>query len=116
MSFRTVLTPVYALMLTASAHAADAPATTPAKATPYPLTTCIVTDEALDSMGSVIAKVHDGQEVKFCCKGCIKSFDKDPAKYLAKMKEQAAKADKAPPAKPAGGHDHGAHDHGSHKH
>lgn len=55
-------------------------------AKPYPLTKCIVTDEALGSMGEAISLVHEGQEVKFCCKSCIAGFQKDPAKYLAKLK------------------------------
>jgi len=28
---------------------------------------------------------HDGQEVKLCCKSCLKDFNKDPAKYMAKI-------------------------------
>jgi hypothetical protein len=108
MSIRTLLTPVCALVLAVTAHAGDAPAAEPAKAKPYPLNTCLVTDEALDSMGGAITTIHDGQEVKFCCKGCITSFNKDPAKYIKKMAEQAAKA---APAKPAGGHNHGDHQH-----
>ena len=54
-----------------------------AKPVPYPLDTCIVSGEALGSMGDAVVKIHDGREVKFCCAGCIKKFDKDPAKYIA---------------------------------
>lgn len=116
MPIRNILPPVCALLLAATGFAGDAPAAEPAKAKPYPLTTCIVTDEALDSMGGAIAKIHHGQEIKFCCKGCVKSFDKDPAKYIKKMQEQAAKNGQTSPTKPADAHDHEAHDHGSHKH
>ncbi len=52
----------------------------------YPLKTCVVTDNELGSMGKVVTKVYDGQEVKFCCKPCVKKFDANPAKYLAKLK------------------------------
>ena len=52
----------------------------------YPLNYCLVTDNKLGSMGKVITKVYDGQEIKFCCKSCIKKFEADPAKYLAKLK------------------------------
>ena len=52
----------------------------------YPLDTCVVSGNKLGSMGKVITKTHDGQEVKFCCKPCIKKFDKDPAKYVSKIK------------------------------
>jgi hypothetical protein len=54
---------------------------------PYPLKTCIVTDNALGSMGKVIVKSYDGQEVKFCCKPCVKKFEAAQAKYLAKLKK-----------------------------
>lgn len=49
---------------------------------PYTKNTCIVSDNELGSMGKVITKVHEGQEVKFCCKPCVKKFDKNPAKFL----------------------------------
>ncbi|MEK7484589.1 MAG: hypothetical protein AABZ60_09705 [Planctomycetota bacterium] len=57
-----------------------------AKTTAYPLDYCVVTDEKLGAMGEVITKVYDGQEVKFCCKGCIGKFEKDQTTYLAKIK------------------------------
>jgi len=51
----------------------------------YPLKTCIVTDNALDSMGDMQTIVHEGQVVKFCCEPCVAKFKKNPAKYLAKL-------------------------------
>lgn len=54
-------------------------------AKPYPLDTCLVTDNKLGSMGKVVTKVHEGQEVKFCCKPCVGKFEKNPAKYLSKL-------------------------------
>lgn len=53
---------------------------------PYHLQTCIVSGNKLGSMGKVIVKSHEGQEIKFCCKPCVKKFDANPAKYLAKLK------------------------------
>ena len=41
-------------------------------------------------MGEPVTLVHEGQTVKFCCKGCIKDFKKDPAKYLKKLDQPAA--------------------------
>ena len=76
-------------VLTLCAIAAMA-AEAPPQAKPYPLTTCIVTGEALGSMGAAVSLVHAGQEVKFCCKGCIKDFKQDPAKYLKKLDQPAA--------------------------
>lgn len=51
----------------------------------YPRKTCLVTDNKLGSMGTPVTKVYGSQEVKFCCKSCISKFEKDPAKYLAKL-------------------------------
>ncbi len=93
--------PLLALFVLSSAlTAADTPATDAAKAKPYPFDTCIVSGEKLDGMGGAVVVVKDGQEVKFCCKGCIKDFNKDPAKYLKKIAE-ADKAKVAVPAPPA---------------
>ena len=49
----------------------------------YPLDTCVVTGKALDSMGGPLDYLHGTRLVRFCCKGCIKPFRKEPAKYLA---------------------------------
>lgn len=78
----------------AAATAPSRPSETPApssssssaKVKPYPLNNCLVSDEELDSMGGPITKVHQGQEVKFCCKGCVRDFDASPEEYLAKLK------------------------------
>ena len=51
----------------------------------YPLKTCIVTDNDLDSMGGERKLVYQGQEVKFCCAPCVKKFNKNPGKYLSKL-------------------------------
>lgn len=64
------------------------------KAKPYLLKTCVVTDEKLGGeMGDPFVFVHDGQEIKLCCKSCLKNFKKDPAKYLKRV-DAAAKKDK----------------------
>ena len=52
---------------------------------PYPLDVCVVADEKLGSMGDPYVFVHEGQELKLCCKGCLKDFQKEPAKYLVKV-------------------------------
>ena len=60
----------------------------------YPLTTCLVTGEKLGgSMGEPINYVYKGRLVRFCCKSCIKAFNKNPQRYLNKL--DAAKAGKA---------------------
>ncbi len=108
---RAFLTTTIASLLAAVAWGADTPAAEAPKAKAYPFDTCIVSDEKLDAMGGAFTVVKDGQEVKFCCKGCVKSFDKDSAKYMKKIADAPAKAETAPvaPAAPAAGH-------GDHKH
>ena len=51
----------------------------------YSLSTCVVSGEALGSMGQPIIIHHEGVEVRFCCKGCVKKFNADPTKYLEKL-------------------------------
>jgi YHS domain-containing protein len=62
-------------------------------AKPYPLEKCIVSDEKLGEMGKPYVFTHEDQEIKLCCKSCLKDFKKDPAKYLKKL-DTAGKADK----------------------
>lgn len=52
---------------------------------PYPLATCVVSDEKLGEMGKPFVFEKDGQEIKLCCERCKAKFDKDPAKYLKKL-------------------------------
>ena len=62
-----------------------------AKGKPYPLKTCIVSDEKLGGdMGPPYVFVHQGQEVKLCCKSCLKDFNKESAKYLKKIGDAPA--------------------------
>jgi hypothetical protein len=74
------------------APTAPAPAPVPLMGGPYPLTTCVVSDEKLGSMGDPVVIQHEGTEVRFCCPKCVDVFKKDPAKYLAKL--EAAKKGK----------------------
>ena len=61
----------------------------PAK--PYTLTTCLVSDEKLGGMGDAYVFTYKDREIKLCCKGCMKAFDKDPAKYIKKLEEAEKK-------------------------
>jgi len=56
-----------------------------ADAKPYPLDTCIVSGEKLGEMGKPHSVTYQGQEIKFCCKDCVKDFNKAPEKYLKKL-------------------------------
>lgn len=81
------------------------------KAKPYPLDTCIVSDEKLDADPGMkpYTFTHGDQEFKLCCKSCLKDFNKNPGKYVKKLKDaEAAKKD-------ASGKK-GKQDHNEHKH
>ena len=80
-------------LLFLSAALALASCSAPGK--PYPLDTCVVSGEKLDSMGKPYVFVKNGQEVKLCCDGCLKDFNKDPDKYLKKI---AAKSEARHPS------------------
>ena len=73
-----------------SALAADSKAK--GKLKPYPLKTCVVTDEKLGEMGEPYVMEYEGREIKFCCRGCVKDFKKEPAKYIKKLEQAEAKA------------------------
>jgi YHS domain-containing protein len=73
------LTTIIAVSALSHLQAADAPATPP---TPDQLKTCPVSGEKLGEMGKPLIFTYQGQEVKLCCSGCKKDFDKDPAKYI----------------------------------
>jgi hypothetical protein len=65
----------------------------------YPLTTCVVSGDDLQEMGHPVTYTYKqaGQPdrtVKFCCKNCIKDFNKDPKKYLAILDEAEKKQKK----------------------
>ena len=53
----------------------------------YPSDKCVVSGEALGSMGDPVVLTHKGQEVKLCCSDCVDGFNKEPEKYLAALKE-----------------------------
>jgi hypothetical protein len=64
------------------------------KVKPYPLDTCVVSDEKLGADPSMKPHVftHEGREIKLCCKSCLKDFKKDSAKYVAKIEAAEKKA------------------------
>ena len=68
----------------------------PAIPKPDMLTTCPVSGDKLGEMGKPYVFVYQGQEIKLCCANCKKDFDKDPAKYVAKIRaaDKDASADK----------------------
>lgn len=54
---------------------------------PDQMTNCPVSGEKLGgSMGQPYVFIYKGQEVKLCCKNCKKDFDKDPNKFIIKIR------------------------------
>jgi type II secretory ATPase GspE/PulE/Tfp pilus assembly ATPase PilB-like protein len=51
----------------------------------YPLTTCPVSGEGLDAMGSPVDFVADGRLIRVCCKSCIKTVSRDASEAIAKI-------------------------------
>lgn len=70
-----------------------------AKPKPYPLTTCLVSGEELDPAKEAYVFDHKGQEIKLCCKKCLKKFNAEPEKYLKQLEDAAAKPKKEAEAK-----------------
>jgi YHS domain-containing protein len=66
--------------------AGDTNSVASAKAKPDLLTTCPVSGDKLGEMGKPVVFVYQGQEVKLCCPDCKKDFNKDPAKYISKIR------------------------------
>ena len=80
---------IYGLVLGMAALASTAMAADTTNAPPKPdlLTTCPVSGDKLGEMGKPLIFVYQGQQIKLCCGGCKKDFDKDPAKYIKKIRE-----------------------------
>ena len=51
----------------------------------YPLDTCVVSGEPLDSMGGPVVYDYGGVEVRFCCENCVKEFEAAPQAHLEKI-------------------------------
>ena len=66
----------------------------PAKAKPYMLKTCPVSDEKLGEMGDPYVFTYQDREIKLCCKDCKKDFEKDPKKFVKKIEDAEKKAKK----------------------
>ena len=55
---------------------------------------CPVSDEKLGAMGAPVKVVVKGQTVFLCCEHCKAAIEKNPDKYLAKLKEGGEKKGK----------------------
>ncbi len=61
----------------------------------YPLDTCVVLGGKLDAMGGGVDYIYQNRLVRFCCKGCIGKFEKEPGKYLAILDKAVIEKQKA---------------------
>jgi hypothetical protein len=74
----------------------------------YPTTMCVVSEDKLGGdMGKPVDYIYrvagkPDRLVSFCCKDCVKDFNKDPEKYLAILDKAGANKS---------GDAHGAHKH-----
>lgn len=64
----------------------------------YPIDTCVVSGESLQehSMSKRLDIIYrqsgkPDRLVRFCCKGCVTDFEKDPQKFLKMIDEAAAR-------------------------
>ena len=53
------------------------------------VTTCPVTKEVFTISETSPSSIVDGKTYYFCCKGCVKDFAADPAKYLSVDEDEA---------------------------
>lgn len=53
-----------------------------AQVSTYPLKTCFVSGDRLDDP---VDALYGDRLLRFCCKGCVRSFNKNPAKFLPKL-------------------------------
>src|ERR1039457_6901529 len=94
-TLRPLLIAVLFVALCGAAISANAVDTNTVKLKPYTLKTCVVSGDKLGEMGDPFVYAYNGREIKFCCKGCLKDFNKEPAKYIKLIDEGEAKAKKA---------------------
>ena len=64
------------------------------KVVPYTLKVCVVSGDKLGEMGKPYVFTNETREIKLCCKDCLKTFKKEPAKYVKKIEEAEAKEKK----------------------
>ncbi|MDB4359087.1 hypothetical protein N9Z18_02475 [Verrucomicrobiales bacterium] len=76
-----ILSSVFAATLTSCMTKSEANA----NIKPYPFDNCAVIQKPLKGR-TIIRRVHDGQEVLFCCRPCVKAFEANPEPYMARIR------------------------------
>lgn len=88
----------------------------------YPLSTCIVAEGKLGSMGEPTEMVVAGRLMRFCCASCEPKVKADPTKFIAVIDQAWQDKGMFMPAGHEAGHDgdhggdHGTDDHAGHDH
>ena len=77
----------------------------------YPIDWCVVSGEKLGEMGKPYDYDYQGRKIKFCCGMCVKTFEADPARYIARLDSAVAGQIHQPMEHDEGG-EHEGHDHG----
>lgn len=62
------------------------------QATYYPLETCVVSGEALESKGGAFQFVYDNRLVRLCCEKCTGEFENNAAKHLQRLDQAVVAA------------------------
>jgi YHS domain-containing protein len=84
---------IHAANMTDQIAPTNAPASgTNAPVKPYPFNYCLISGDKLGEMGKPITTNYLGQQIKFCCPGCVKDFKKDPDAYIKKLLATEKKA------------------------
>lgn len=61
----------------------------------YPLTTCMVSGDALGGdMGPPVDFIHGNRLVRLCCKSCVKKFDENQAGFLSAIDKAVIESQK----------------------
>ena len=92
---KIALAMVATLVLAGSLAAETKKEDSKSKAKPYTLKVCLVSDEKFGGdMGDPYVFENEGQEIKLCCKSCLKDFNKDKKKFMKKLADEEKKAKK----------------------
>ncbi len=70
------------------------------------VTTCPVTGDVFTISATTITVEHEGGTYFFCCKGCVKDFNADPAKFLTQAPVAAEPAADDGAKRPSHQHKH----------
>jgi len=77
----------------------------------YPMETCVISGEELGEMGEPVDYIIGTRLVRFCCKGCVKMFEKNPAKHLATIDAHRGENEDGDRQGDANDHEHHGHNH-----